>query len=466
MQNLIKTQVFSYPIYQKALNIIEWAERRLGKYNVEFPWAWVANAIGHKDPRHTRRVFKNLVEAQEIQIHQQKRTNSLMTKGKYTFKKSRPNLFVRTHPLDFVSFSNPAADHSFQLLAPLYIGIYILEESHATKVRNFYDGHLQLSCLPKEVEPNSPLPLHVSEEIFGAPTCNWSTNEEKDPTTPFLLRSGSYGGQDVATKDKESITMKDQSIQKESLLIPQALHELKNITLTKWGRIKLAAYPQEAIRHADDALLTYRGPRNTFGAFDQLCKEYCYNNKIKPQWSLVASLEKQYPNQSNEPLFIAASTTKTTGYRSPTRGNTNYTNNNRAPLTSAVAGNSHQRLDTRPYERPDIVELTEEQTAWRRNKVLNDPATIAAIDNFNKLLPGKGASYFEKFYYNLKYIEQEKYQAFLDEYNGAQVVYPQRRYFCPRPSFHRNPEYECSYNCPIASQSRKLCSDQNTQAIP
>lgn len=77
--------------------------------------------------------------------------------------------------------------------------------------------------------------------------------------------------------------------------------------------------------------------------------------------------------------------------------------------------------------------LSDEQASAKRQDFIANPKTVAGIDNLAKLMGQKAADeYFSKVLNNLKY---EEFRAPAEP-------------FCPRKSFHNNPKYVCTFNCP------------------
>lgn len=88
--------------------------------------------------------------------------------------------------------------------------------------------------------------------------------------------------------------------------IPKHFDNLKNIRLTKWGKIKLSCYPAEAVRYADEKLPTHRSNASLIQKMDLLCTAYCYDHNLTPNWKLAAHLKALHPNFDAAPYELPA----------------------------------------------------------------------------------------------------------------------------------------------------------------
>jgi hypothetical protein len=86
--------------------------------------------------------------------------------------------------------------------------------------------------------------------------------------------------------------------------ISLAIREIKSLSLSKWGQIRLSCYPDEAIKNADESFRFAYNLKNPFGFFVQLCQEYCKNNGIIPDWNHYSRLAMRFEMKPDAPMLI------------------------------------------------------------------------------------------------------------------------------------------------------------------
>ena len=113
---------------------------------------------------------------------------------------------------------------------------------------------------------------------------------------------------------KEERESKEREIVTYSNQIPSYLDLVKNVKLTKWGKIRLSPYPWPAISYADENVPKRTGPESNFQKMNNLCVEYCHNNGITPNWSLGSALQSSHPELKGTPTEIV---TQPSGFIKP-----------------------------------------------------------------------------------------------------------------------------------------------------
>jgi hypothetical protein len=95
-----------------------------------------------------------------------------------------------------------------------------------------------------------------------------------------------------------------QSLKKkeEKMIISDAVKQCKKLRLTKWGEIKLSAYPDDIIHHAYSRLLTKTDLRDPLDFFFMVCSAECKDRKIKPNWKKVDFAREAYKIPLDAPL--------------------------------------------------------------------------------------------------------------------------------------------------------------------
>jgi len=77
--------------------------------------------------------------------------------------------------------------------------------------------------------------------------------------------------------------------------ISQVIRELKFLNLTKFGQIKLSAFPDGAILYATDQYKKSRNkPKDRFAWFFTVCGRWCQINNIEPNWKYLEELKERH----------------------------------------------------------------------------------------------------------------------------------------------------------------------------
>lgn len=88
--------------------------------------------------------------------------------------------------------------------------------------------------------------------------------------------------------------------------IPPSIQKLKSLNLTKAGQIRLTCFPDEAIEYAAEKLKYAKNARDPYALFFSVCKEYCQNNQLFPNWERVKSLMQKYTITEDAPRVRSA----------------------------------------------------------------------------------------------------------------------------------------------------------------
>jgi len=85
--------------------------------------------------------------------------------------------------------------------------------------------------------------------------------------------------------------------------VSEGIRRCTMLNLSKWGQIKLSAFPDEAIDFAYQQL-KHANPRDPFAWFISLCLQYCKDNKIAPNWNRMLALSREYQMPDNAPMTL------------------------------------------------------------------------------------------------------------------------------------------------------------------
>lgn len=172
-----------------------------------------------------------------------------------------------------------------------------------------------------------------------------------------------------------------------------------SLRLTKWGQIRLSAFPDEAILYTTQRFFLERKSRiiNPFGWFKTVCIEYCAENNIVPNWHFMYQLAEAYQMPSDAPNTYPQSyvQTKQLSELAKEHKANNFTAwgpGEKLGIGKPTKASSPKRLypvyEPEPIQREDPDEAKKNIMAW-----LDDPQT----QQFAKLI-GKEA--FEHFVAN------------------------------------------------------------------
>ena len=119
--------------------------------------------------------------------------------------------------------------------------------------------------------------------------------------------------------------------------ISEPIRNIKSLKLTKWGQIKLMAFPNKAIEYADDKMKysNLASLRDPFRFFTSLCVDYCKREEIEPNWEIVYQLETAYkPPEGAKYLFSVNEPDKLEKKESHQGGKSDTQPSNNKPLSA------------------------------------------------------------------------------------------------------------------------------------
>lgn len=99
-------------------------------------------------------------------------------------------------------------------------------------------------------------------------------------------------------------TKKESTMEQPAWITPTLNAATKALNLTKWGQIRLSAYPDQSILHA---LTVFKGSKSAkndlFKWFSSVCNEWCKKNNKAPDWALMHRLatENEMPD---DPMLV------------------------------------------------------------------------------------------------------------------------------------------------------------------
>lgn len=71
------------------------------------------------------------------------------------------------------------------------------------------------------------------------------------------------------------------------------------LKLSKWGQIRLSAFPDHIINHVAEFLLLPGHPEKQFEDFFTHCEAYCFEKCVQPNWERAAALAAQFNMPAN-----------------------------------------------------------------------------------------------------------------------------------------------------------------------
>jgi hypothetical protein len=98
---------------------------------------------------------------------------------------------------------------------------------------------------------------------------------------------------------KQQLSIKKERVMNQQWLTPQLQTATDKLNLTKWGQIRLSAYPAQAIEHSLKVFNSSKTAKNDlFRWFSSVCNEWCKKNNSEPNWALMRSLaiENEMPD--------------------------------------------------------------------------------------------------------------------------------------------------------------------------
>jgi hypothetical protein len=78
---------------------------------------------------------------------------------------------------------------------------------------------------------------------------------------------------------------------------------LEFMNLTELGYARLSVFPEAALSWASSRIQKHKGIKDPFTYFHKLCKIYCQDNKVDPDWSLYQSLISKYQLDPSGPVM-------------------------------------------------------------------------------------------------------------------------------------------------------------------
>jgi len=173
----------------------------------------------------------------------------------------------------------------------------------------------------------------------------------------------------------------------------------KKLRLTKWGQIRLSAFPEQALQHAlDDYEFAQKYQKksidNVFSWFFKSCLVYCNEHNITPDWVLMKKLETQHGMPTN-PLFIQASNIKISTKGPEVKKSTMPTSSFSTSSNSLNKSQEPSASKLYPVWKPEQRKI---ETAQERKQNILAWLPTQNAENFAKLMGKEG---FEKFVANL-----------------------------------------------------------------
>lgn len=88
--------------------------------------------------------------------------------------------------------------------------------------------------------------------------------------------------------------------------ISPVIRDIKILNLTRWGQIKLSAFPDDAIKEAISRMEYFKSAKDPFALFMKICLEYCKTENISPNWDWYYKLSKVYNMPENAPMILTS----------------------------------------------------------------------------------------------------------------------------------------------------------------
>ncbi len=106
----------------------------------------------------------------------------------------------------------------------------------------------------------------------------------------------------VTTVPLDCTVRKEERVMNENP-VKESIRNCSMLNLSKWGQLKLMAFPDEAIEYAYKALNS-ANPRDPFKWFVSLCLTYCKQNSIAPDWNIMLNLCREHGMPDNAPMTL------------------------------------------------------------------------------------------------------------------------------------------------------------------
>ncbi len=93
-------------------------------------------------------------------------------------------------------------------------------------------------------------------------------------------------------RDQKRPTTKKESVMEQPKWVTPTLNAAtKALNLSKWGQIRLSAYPDQALFHALNVFKSSKSAKqDLFKWFSSVCNEWCKKNNVAPEWGLMHRL--------------------------------------------------------------------------------------------------------------------------------------------------------------------------------
>jgi len=155
--------------------------------------------------------------------------------------------------------------------------------------------------------------IYISANVEVARRCakafeNVSQGQIDTLRSPFSQRSpSSFFKYQSPVPVQDFWTVLEKEKKKEPVMqakpIRQSVCNLTMLNLSKWGQIKLSAYPDQALDYAYSQL-KFTNPRDPFKWFVSLCMRYCQENKMAPDWSGMLTLSRELNMPDNAAMTL------------------------------------------------------------------------------------------------------------------------------------------------------------------
>ena len=160
---------------------------------------------------------------------------------------------------------------------------------------------------------------------------------------------------------------------------PQIKQATQLLSLTKWGQIKLTAYPPSAIEYAMQAFKNSKGKKdNPFTWFASVCHSWCKQKNMHPDWALMNRLSVSNQMPQDPELIVESSIVGEVKNREQ-----------KATLHQAHEERAAQLLAT------EREKMRAKQAAWeaKQSKEKSDVLMAAVVPGMESLMEFAGASH-------------------------------------------------------------------------
>lgn len=245
-------------------------------------------------------------EFRKWQYESEERKRSFNRRGSKTTKKQIEALKVE-YPVSNITDSIPSLNITSRKsnLSPLQPPICILNNINVEKnvwLQDYgSDIYHELVKAEKEGLPEWLPYQSVDDSVFDA----MSYAPHKHPHFPLSVyyksstRPEKTGTGLLFKKEKRTMQADNTSTNP----VRESIRNLTMLNLSKWGQIKLMAYPDQAIAHAYKEL-QHANPRDPFKWFVSLCLKYCKENQLAPDWTGMLTLSRTQNMPDDAPMTL------------------------------------------------------------------------------------------------------------------------------------------------------------------